>query len=179
MSSRLRRGGGANVARRELLVAAAVLRDRMGRVLLVANDWQGLGRVRYTVPGGMVEHGETALQAVRREVLEETGLKVKTVKHLAYAVHIEDESRGERAIVFTFEADWEGLLNPRDPDGFIVEARFFTPDEAIARLGTVPMREPLMEYLRTGENGRFYAFNGWDGRGGTRVPGVSGTPKEK
>lgn len=158
------------MARRELLVAAAVMRDKAGRVLLVANDWQGLGRVRYTVPGGMVEHGETALAAVRREVLEETGLKVKQIKQLAYAVHIEDDHRAERTIVFTFEAEWEGLLNPRDPDGFIVEARFFTPEDAISRLGPVPMREPLMDYLRTGEGGRFYAFNGWDGRGGTRVP---------
>jgi 8-oxo-dGTP diphosphatase len=159
------------MARRELLVAAAVLRDRMGRVLLVANDWQGLGRVRYTVPGGMVEHGETALTAVRREVLEETGLKVKGIKSLAYAVHIEDDQRLERTIVFTFEVEWEGLLNPRDPDGFIVEARFYPPEEAVAKLGPPPMREPLMDYLRSGETGRFYAFNGWDGRGGTRVPG--------
>jgi 8-oxo-dGTP diphosphatase len=160
------------MARRELLVAASIIRDRQGRVLLVANDWQGLGRVRYTVPGGMVEHGETALQAVKREVLEETGLKVKLVRNLAYSVHIEDEHRSERTIVFAFDCDWDGLLNPRDPDGFIVEARFFTPEEAINKLGPVPMREPLMDYLQTGLPGRFYAFNGWDGRGGTRVPGL-------
>jgi 8-oxo-dGTP diphosphatase len=160
------------MARRELLVAAAVLRDRMGRVLLVANDWQGQGRVRYTVPGGMVEHGETALQAVKREVLEETGLKVKAVKTLAYCVHIEDEGRNERTIVFAFDVDWDGLLNPRDPDGFIVEASFYSPDEAVQKLGPVPMREPLLDYLTTGVPGRFYGFNGWDGRGGTRVPGL-------
>jgi 8-oxo-dGTP diphosphatase len=160
------------VARREFLVAAAVLRDRMGRVLLVANDWQGLGRVRYTIPGGMVEQGETALQAVKREVLEETGLKIRAVNNLAYTVHIEDEIKNERVIVFAFDAEWDGLLNPRDPDGFIVEARFFDPDEAIDKLGSLPMREPLLDYLNTKLAGRFYAFNGWDGRGGTRVPGL-------
>jgi 8-oxo-dGTP diphosphatase len=160
------------MARRELLVAAAVLRDKMGRVLLVANDWQGLGRVRYTVPGGMVEHGETALQAVKREVLEETGLKVKAVNHLAYSVHIEDDLKNERIIVFAFAVEWDGLLNPRDPDGFIVEARFFDPKEAVEKLGQVPMREPLLDYLTTGVHGRFYGFNGWDGRGGVRVPGL-------
>ena len=138
--------------------------------MLVANDWQGQGRVRYT--GGMVEHGETALQAVKREVLEETGLRVKTVKTLAYCVHIEDEGRNERTIVFAFDVDWDGLLNPRDPDGFIVEASFYSPDEAVQKLGPVPMREPLLDYLTTGVPGRFYGFNGWDGRGGTRVPGL-------
>ena len=160
------------MARREFIVAAAIMRDRAGRVLLVANDWQGLGRVRYTLPGGMVEQGETALQAVKREVLEETGLKVKHVRQLAYTVHIEDDSRNERVVVFAFDVEWDGLLNPRDPDGFIVEARFFTPDDAVAKLGPVPMRDPLLDFIQTSLAGRFYAFNGWDGRGGTRVPSL-------
>ncbi|MEF2279073.1 NUDIX hydrolase [Deinococcus sp. YIM 134068] len=158
------------MGRRDLLVAAGVLRDRFGRVLLVGNDWQGLGRVRYTLPGGVVESGETLLEALYREIAEETGLKLTGIKHMAYTVHIEDERRGERAIAVAFEATWEGLLNPADPDGFIVEARFCTPDEAIERLESPPMREPLSDYLRTGEPGRFYAFKGWDGRGGLRVP---------
>ena len=46
------------MARRDLLVAAGILRDRFGRVLLVGNDWQGHGRVRHTLPGGVVEPGE-------------------------------------------------------------------------------------------------------------------------
>ena len=29
-------------------------------VLLVGNAWQGLGRVRFTLPGGVVESGEVA-----------------------------------------------------------------------------------------------------------------------
>lgn len=112
------------MARRDLLVAAGVLRDKFGRVLLVGNDWQGLGRVRHTLPGGVVEPGETLLEALYREIAEETGLKLTGIKQMAYTVHIEDERRGERAIAVAFEATWEGLLNPSDPDGFIVEARF-------------------------------------------------------
>jgi 8-oxo-dGTP diphosphatase len=76
--------------RRDLLVAAAILMDKQGRVLLVANDWSRRGRVRYTLPGGMVEAGETVLAAIAREVLEETGLRVKAIQHLAYVVQVED-----------------------------------------------------------------------------------------
>ena len=43
--------------RREILVAAAILLDSRGRVLLVGNDWGRRGRVRYTLPGGTVEPG--------------------------------------------------------------------------------------------------------------------------
>src|SRR5690625_1451285 len=117
--------------RRESVVAAAILRDRQGRVLLVGNDWQGHGNVRYTLPGGVVERGEVTPDALKREVLEETGLIVTNVGELAYAVHIEDTRRNDRAISFVFIAEYEGLLNPRDPDGFIVEARFF-PVEQVA-----------------------------------------------
>jgi 8-oxo-dGTP pyrophosphatase MutT (NUDIX family) len=34
----------------------------------------------WSIPGGLVETGETLDQAVRREVLEETGLRVKPVE---------------------------------------------------------------------------------------------------
>ena len=158
--------------RRDLLVTAAILRDKGGRVLLVGNDWQGLGRVRFTLPGGVVESGEVAPEGLYREIMEETGLKLTGIKHLAYMVHIEDERRGERAIAIVFEATWEGLLHPDDPDGFIVEASFFTPEEAIAKLESPPMREPLSDYLKTGQPGRFYAFKGWDGKGGLRIPAL-------
>ena len=79
--------------RREILVAAAILLDSRGRVLLVGNDWGRRGRVRYTLPGGTVEPGETAVEALVREVREETGLRVRSVEHLAYVIQVED--RGE------------------------------------------------------------------------------------
>ena len=44
------------------------------RILLqnrVKNDWQG-----YTLPGGHVEHGESFVDAVIREMKEETGLDI-------------------------------------------------------------------------------------------------------
>ena len=157
------------MARREFVVAAAILLDARGRVLLVGNDWQGQGRVRYTLPGGVVERGESTLDALKREVLEETGLEVLGVDHLAYAVHVEDKRRNDRAVSFAFKASYSGLLNPRDPDGFIVEARFFPLDEVKTRAPIPPLRDPLVAYLSDGVTGRFYSYAGWDGRGMRQV----------
>lgn len=151
--------------RRDLLVAAAVLMDRQGRVLLVANDWSRRGRLRYTLPGGMVEPGETLVQALMREVREETGLVVRSVEHLAYVIQVEDARRHERTVAFAFRATYDGLLNPKDPDGHIVEARFFTPDEVSVKLEEHrPLREPLLDYLQ-GERGHYYAYGSWSSSG--------------
>ena len=153
------------MARREFVVAAAILLDSRGRVLLVGNDWQGYGHVRYTLPGGVVERGESTVDALRREVKEETGLAVTRIVHLAYAVHVEDQRRNDRAVSFAFLAEYDGLLNPRDPDGFIVEARFFPVEEIEKIIPVPPLREPLVTYLKEGTSGRFYSYAGWDGRG--------------
>lgn len=59
---------------RELLPAAfAVVRDGLGRVLLVRRADDGY----WELPGGRVEVGESASEAVIREVAEEAGVAIK------------------------------------------------------------------------------------------------------
>ena len=69
------------------------------RVLLqnrVKKDWQG-----YTLPGGHVERGESFVDAVVREMKEETGLTIEKPK-LVGIKHFPIE--GGRYIVILFEA---------------------------------------------------------------------------
>ena len=58
--------------------AAAAIVDDTGRILLVKENYD---RRRYAFPGGALEPGETALDAVVRETREETGVDV-TVDHV-------------------------------------------------------------------------------------------------
>ena len=53
----------------------AIISDRSGRLLLVRRGHEP-AKGLWSVPGGRVEPGETDAEAVRREVLEETGLDV-------------------------------------------------------------------------------------------------------
>jgi len=57
--------------------AAAILDDR-GRLLLVKENYD---RRRYTLRGGALKDGESALDAVRRETREETGVEIE-IDHL-------------------------------------------------------------------------------------------------
>ena len=54
----------------------AIVRDSAGRVLLVQRAHDP-GRGLWSIPGGRVEPGESDATALRRELLEETGLTVQ------------------------------------------------------------------------------------------------------
>jgi ADP-ribose pyrophosphatase YjhB (NUDIX family) len=87
------------------LAVGAVIRDT-GRVLLVRRG-NAPSRGLWAVPGGRVEPGETLEAAVRREVLEETGLAVE-VDGLLGVAEREDPAAGVRWIITEFAAHVAG-----------------------------------------------------------------------
>ena len=116
-----------------LAVSAAIVRD--DRVLLVRrarSPAQGL----FTLPGGVVEVGETLAEAVTREVREETALVVEPIGPAGLREHIQrdGENRVERHfVILAFAARWiagEPQLNAE-----LAEARWLRPAD-IAGLAT-------------------------------------------
>lgn len=63
---------------RRVLAVSAIVTDAAGRVLLVQRSMPPEAG-RWTLPGGRVEPGEQLEDAAVREVLEETGLRVRVV----------------------------------------------------------------------------------------------------
>src|SRR5258708_25636471 len=63
----------------------AVIKDAAGRLLLIKRGHEPDAGL-WTIPGGRIEPGETDQQAVAREILEETGLRVACGRLLGEAV---------------------------------------------------------------------------------------------
>ena len=114
----------------------------------------------WSTPGGALDDGELLTEGLRREVLEETGVRILDPGRLAFVVQLDErrpvqlhESRGPGAgydvTVWTFDvAAWEGEVAVDDPDGLVREARFLPLDEAIAHLERLEWQSVTVDYLR-------------------------------
>ena len=89
-----------------LAVSAAIMRD--DQVLIVRRarpPAQGL----YTLPGGAVEAGETLIEAVMREVREETGMIIEPLALAGYREAImrdDDKCVARHYVILCFAARW-------------------------------------------------------------------------
>jgi len=109
-----------------LAVSAAIF--RRGQVLLVKRARPPVTGV-YTLPGGVVELGETLAQAVMREVMEETSLTVDPIAptgHRDVVVYDQQGRIHRHFVVLPFAARWVcGEFTPSEElaEGFWVSPR--------------------------------------------------------
>ena len=68
-------------------------RGKRGAILLVERGGHPL-KGYWSLPGGLVETGESLDEAVRREILEETGLRVKPVEMIGVFERVMKDARG-------------------------------------------------------------------------------------
>lgn len=120
-----------------VVVAALVQRD--GRFLFVEEETaDGL---RLNQPAGHWERGETLIEAVRREALEETAHRVEPTALLGcYTTHY--PRKDITYLRFAYLCDVVGFEPDCALDNGIVRAVWLTPEELAA--SAVPHRSPLV-----------------------------------
>jgi len=127
-------------------VGALCILDHEGRLLMLRQRH----RKGWTLPGGLINRGETAAQAVVREVLEETGLRIAVDQPFATVI---EPSVRRVDVLFRVPVDRE--LAPRVA-GEAVHAEWVHP----AEVGEVDL--PTMQALD--ELARYRAGHSHDGR---------------
>ena len=116
-----------------LAVSAAIIRD--GRVL-VARRARAPALDIWTMPGGVVEQGETLTEALVREIREETAMTIEPVSlagHREVLVRDDAQRVSRHFVILCFASRWisgEPQLNEE-----LAEARWLRPAE-LAGLNT-------------------------------------------
>jgi 8-oxo-dGTP pyrophosphatase MutT (NUDIX family) len=134
--------GGGNMGKREnvWLGVAGVVINGDGNWLVVKKRYGGL-KGSWSFPAGFMDEGETADQAVLREVLEETGISCKVEGLIGLRTGVIKNSVSDNLLVF--------LLNPLPgqtvvtQESELFEAKYMNPHE----LKNDPATSVLLHYF--------------------------------
>lgn len=126
---------------RPIATVGALIYDSKGQVLMVRTHKWGN---RWGIPGGKIERGETSTDALRREILEETGLTLGTVEFALVqdSIHSPEFMRPEHFILLNYVAHaitTEVRLNDEAE-----EFKWLTPADAL----TLNLNEPTRILLK-------------------------------
>lgn len=125
-------------------VGAIIIED--GRVLLVKRGHAPLAG-EWSIPGGVLELGETVREAAVREAQEETGLAVETSELLGVYDRVVRDDDGRTLYHFVLiDFLCRRVSGQAQAAGDAVEARWFTPAEA----GELKLAEDTAEVIRLG-----------------------------
>jgi 8-oxo-dGTP diphosphatase len=130
-----------------LAVSAAIIRD--GRVL-IARRAKGASTGVFTLPGGVVEAGETLHEAVVREISEETGIAIEPVALAGHREFITRDADGRverHFVIMCFASRWisgEGKPAPEE----LSELRWLEPAEITGLKTTEGLAEIVASAFR-------------------------------
>jgi 8-oxo-dGTP pyrophosphatase MutT (NUDIX family) len=114
------------------LAAGVVVLDEDDRVLLVGQYRYTLGQVSWEIPEGGVPSGETALDGIRRELREETGVEASDWRELV-RLHLSNSVTDEAGVLYVARGLSHGTSQPEPTEQ--IEVRWVPFDEALAMAG--------------------------------------------
>ncbi|MFP7297400.1 NUDIX domain-containing protein [Neobacillus niacini] len=111
------------------LAVAGLVKSSSGQWLVVKKRYGGL-KGKWSLPAGFVDKGETADEAVIREVKEETGIDCVVKGMLGLRTGVLSEEISDNMLVFLLEPLDEGAIQHQENE--LYEARFIAPEELLA-----------------------------------------------
>ncbi|MFJ7728225.1 NUDIX domain-containing protein [Neobacillus sp. NPDC097160] len=121
MSNREKRG-------KVWLAVSGLVKSSEGHWLVVKKRYGGL-KGKWSLPAGFVEEGETADEAVIREVKEETGIDCTVKGLIGLRTGVIKEEISDNMILFLLEPIKEGKIIHQEHE--LYDARFMAPEELL------------------------------------------------
>ncbi|MFL6562050.1 MAG: NUDIX domain-containing protein, partial [Bacillus sp. (in: firmicutes)] len=121
MNSREKRG-------KVWLAVAGLVKSKDGQWLVVKKRYGGL-KGKWSLPAGFVEMGETADEAVIREVREETGIECRVMGLIGLRTGVIKEEISDNLLHFLLEPIAEGDVIHQENE--LYDARFMAPEELL------------------------------------------------
>ena len=109
-------------------VGAVAIKD--GKILLMKRAFEP-GKGRWSIPGGLVEVGETLSDACAREMEEETGIKIQILELInAYDMIVPDEAGKTKYHYVLIDFLARPVGGTERPSDEVLEMKWVTYDEA-------------------------------------------------
>lgn len=132
---------GPELTARKTHVAAGILIDTDGRLLITDRSRARSMREFWEFPGGKLASGESAEDALRRELAEELGIEIISLEHFCSLEH--DYPGMRAAIDFFLVRQWQGT-----PSGVEGQAlKWLRPAEIFPGM-LLPADAPVLDLLR-------------------------------
>src|SRR5262249_5462069 len=135
-------------AGRPVPTVGALIFDGADRVLMIrTHKWSNL----WGIPGGKIEFGETAEEALRREIREETNLEIDEIRFVLVqdCIHSPEFYRDAHFVLLNYTCRRAGAADVRLNDEAL-EFRWVP----LAEAGTLRLNEPTRIPLAAGVEGR-------------------------
>lgn len=121
-------------------VAAGILRDADGRVLIAERLGDGPFHGMWEFPGGKIGAGESAEQALHRELAEELGVRLESSRHFMHLKH--DYPDRSVSIDFFLVSAWRN-----EPEGLEGQRLRWVEAGGLADANLLPADRPVIEAL--------------------------------
>jgi mutator protein MutT len=100
----------SNKSSRPYLAVRAIITNESGKVLILKRSNTSQGDGKWCLPGGNIEYGQTANDAMVREVKQETSLNCSDIRFLFFLESLPSEESELHYINFIYQCSVDGKI---------------------------------------------------------------------
>ncbi|KKY32751.1 putative nudix domain containing protein [Diaporthe ampelina] len=126
---------------------AAVIPDGQGKIVIGKRKGK-TGTGLYELPGGNLDFGEDIFASIKREVLEETGLKIVPKKIIAYTNDIQKDEDKHEVTLYVLSEREDPAQQPETKEPHKIEGWEWKAWKEIAALGEAELFLSTLNLVR-------------------------------